>query len=67
MKGKITAPRLRWLREADSQGVIRWTGARGIMENNWRNMMNAMVGDELVTPCENGGYQLTQAGRAALV
>lgn len=64
---KLTDAQDKWLRRANELGQIVWRGPRGYGRSVYERVMKALEAKGLVIPNAFGEYEITSAGRAALV
>ena len=63
---RLTAQQLKVVRKAvDGNGIVEWGGTRGLASSSWERMMARLCGLGLFRGYVRGGYEITDAGRAA--
>jgi hypothetical protein len=63
---KLTAQQLKVVRRAvDGNGIVEWGRTRGLASSSWERMMVRLCGLGLFRGYVHGGYEITDAGRAA--
>lgn len=63
---KLTAQQLKVVRRAvDGNGIVEWGRTRGLASSSWERMMARLCGLGLFRRYVHGGYEITDAGRAA--
>lgn len=63
---KLTAQQLKVVRKAvDGDGIVEWSRTRGLGSSSWERMMTRLCGLGLFRGYVHGGYEITDAGRAA--
>lgn len=68
MSDKPTKPQVKWLEKAanDPRGVVQLGWRGGFEWVSWKRMMERMCAKGWFTEYRHGGYEITEAGRAAL-
>lgn len=63
----MTPAQRKWIGRAKPDGRIVYAGPRGYGRSAWERCMESAAKQGLVTPTPWGEYEVTEAGRAAMV